>query len=524
MKHKNKSKKRSNAQHRAVTQNSTKLLNEAAEAEQELVLSIEGIDEAADAAEEAGKTLTLEVEGAEEAAEAARETVEEAQALPEIGEALKEQAEEAAADTRETVEEAAEALPELPEKAEELKEQAEASVLAVPAFEAAADLLPETEEVSDLDKPFAMPSDLDKPFATPSDLEDDDDLPSLDELFKIPSGFEEKEKARPAIEAVKEAVPALEEKAEEAADDIEEALPALEEKAEETAEAVEEALPDPEEKAEEAAEAVGEALPELEEKAEAAVEEDVPEELEDTKIFRGLSRNAEAAEESAEAAEPKAAEEPEAAEAPQELEDDEDAGEPEAAEEPEDPEAAAEADEAHTLSPAPELEPAKPRQAKPAEGMAKRETLTSVTYESVAKAMEESKEPDAGKNRRSVRSAIDDETLLAELYALMGESPKKQEQPQPIQSVRQELKQANEQQARRSEPAVQTRASETVERPGLENEALPEPAGYEDAEEVEETGGVSGWVKGLFLLIISLLLTGMTIYAVAADLFGKISG
>ena len=46
----------------------------------------------------------------------------------------------------------------------------------------------------------------------------------------------------------------------------------------------------------------------------------------------------------------------------------------------------------------------------------------------------------------------------------------------------------------------------------------------EEFEEVleDDSTGVPGWLKGVFLLLISLLLSAMTFYAVASDVIGEI--
>ena len=38
----------------------------------------------------------------------------------------------------------------------------------------------------------------------------------------------------------------------------------------------------------------------------------------------------------------------------------------------------------------------------------------------------------------------------------------------------------------------------------------------------ENASGTPGWLKGAFILLISLMLSAMTFYAVASDLLGKI--
>ena len=145
--------------------------------------------------------------------------------------------------------------------------------------------------------------------------------------------------------------------------------------------------------------------------------------------------------------------------------------------------------------PAEEL-PQEPEQAP--EEPAEAEQLASVSYESVAKAMETAQKEPTG---RFSRDAIDDETLLSELYALIG-GPSKPQSP-AAESVK-------------PAPAPQKPAAritpETLQ-------ALPE-----EPEELAEEDAVGnpGWLKGVFILLISLLLSAMTCYAVASDVIGKI--
>ncbi len=173
----------------------------------------------------------------------------------------------------------------------------------------------------------------------------------------------------------------------------------------------------------------------------------------------------------------------------------------------------------------------------------------SVTYASMAEAMEKSgmKSPDAASRKQ--RSAIDDETLLAEIYALMGESPKQRKgepaaKPEPA---------AKAEPAAKPEPAVRPEAvlqtpaaanpgpddleitipgrSKPRETGAAEEPAFrPDPARFDrdlprqprPVEQLEDRSGAPGWLKGVFLLLISALLSGMTIYAVATDVIGNI--
>ena len=155
--------------------------------------------------------------------------------------------------------------------------------------------------------------------------------------------------------------------------------------------------------------------------------------------------------------------------------------------------------------PAPETEPASKNEPTPEpraeEGEEpKAEQLSSVSYASVAQAMVNAKKEPTG---RFERDAVDDETLLAELYALIGDKNTKKasdtmEAPAPVQT----------------KPAPRPVARITPEA----LQAAPE----EFIEVEEDTSGVPGWLKGVFILLISLLLSAMTFYAVASDVIGKI--
>ncbi len=186
--------------------------------------------------------------------------------------------------------------------------------------------------------------------------------------------------------------------------------------------------------------------------------------------------------------------------------------------------------------PVPPAEPAKPEQ--PAPAAPKESTRTpSVTYASMAEAMEKSgmKSPDAPS--RKERSAIDDETLLAEIYALMGDAPKLR--PATAPAARTPAAPASP--AAPGVPVVPAAAKDRPAppparpRPVLPEDAndqefRPNPARFEretvrqprPVEPIEDGRGAPGWLKGIFLLLISTLLSGMTIYAVATDIIGNI--
>ena len=105
---------------------------------------------------------------------------------------------------------------------------------------------------------------------------------------------------------------------------------------------------------------------------------------------------------------------------------------------------------------------------------------------------------------RFSRDAIDDDTLLAELYALIGDTtPKKAPvSPEP--------------------PAPEAVQPAPIPRPvtRITQEALQDAPDTVELE--EDNSGTPGWLKGAFILLISLLLSAMTLYAVATDVVGKI--
>lgn len=125
--------------------------------------------------------------------------------------------------------------------------------------------------------------------------------------------------------------------------------------------------------------------------------------------------------------------------------------------------------------------------------------LANVSYASMAKAVEQAQKEPTG---RFARDAVDDETLLAELYTLIGDG----NQPRPVTPA-----------PRTAEPVPAPRPMARITDETLKT--LPE----EDEVHIEEDStGAPGWLKGLFILLISLLLSAMTFYAVASDLLGEI--
>ena len=169
--------------------------------------------------------------------------------------------------------------------------------------------------------------------------------------------------------------------------------------------------------------------------------------------------------------------------------------------------------EASDPAPAPEEAAEKPAQPEPpartapatpeGETPPKPEPLTSVSYASVAEAVESAKKDPTG---RFARDAVDDETLLSELYALIGESPKPKAAQKPAGGEKPV-----------SKPVARPLARITAQ--DLQQEVEEETL-YEIPE--ENASGTPGWLKGAFILLISLMLSAMTFYAVASDLLGKI--
>ena len=167
---------------------------------------------------------------------------------------------------------------------------------------------------------------------------------------------------------------------------------------------------------------------------------------------------------------------------------------------------------------------------------AEADNLTSVSIESIAKMIAE--KSGEQKEATRTRATIDDDTLLSEIYALIGK-PEQAEKPAPPLKP-----QAESKPAKKPEPVLRTPEEE---KPAPVKEQRPEPSAREKKEwdvpqaeslhlppfvmegdepeephPVEVREGTPGWLKGMFLLVISLLLSGMTLYAVAADVMGKV--
>ena len=156
----------------------------------------------------------------------------------------------------------------------------------------------------------------------------------------------------------------------------------------------------------------------------------------------------------------------------------------------------------------------------------------SVTYASMAEAIEQSGRKSGDPEGRKPRNDIDDEKLLAEIYALMGEQPKKRDSRVSTQVSRPSAEPVPNKQ---EHTTVSDRPADTfrpIAAPAVDEEAYrPQqvvygqdsaPAAYAEEPLEMEANGAPGWVKGIFLLLISLLLSGMTLYAIATDLFGKV--
>ena len=138
----------------------------------------------------------------------------------------------------------------------------------------------------------------------------------------------------------------------------------------------------------------------------------------------------------------------------------------------------------------------------PAEAPAEK-PLASMSYESMAEAVKTAQKEPTG---RFSREAVDDETFLAELYTLIGDGSRgKTAKTDSYHSP------AGERLTPQARPTVE-----------LNDEQLKDaPEEFEEVLEDDSTG-VPGWLKGVFLLLISLLLSAMTFYAVASDVIGEI--
>lgn len=135
-----------------------------------------------------------------------------------------------------------------------------------------------------------------------------------------------------------------------------------------------------------------------------------------------------------------------------------------------------------TKEPAPSAEPAIP---------ALTEASREAKPEPEASEKQEAKPAQADPLVRT-KNPIDDDELLRELYALMGDTPKV---PDPAAPGAEHI-------------APRPRSGET-------ELTVDEPL------EDEEEAVTPGWLKGLFLLLISLMISGMTLYAVATDILAR---
>ncbi|MBQ5360524.1 MAG: hypothetical protein IIU47_05730 [Lachnospiraceae bacterium] len=142
-----------------------------------------------------------------------------------------------------------------------------------------------------------------------------------------------------------------------------------------------------------------------------------------------------------------------------------------------------------------------PQEAEEAPEQPEEQTLSAVSYESMAQAVVNAKKEPTG---RFSRDAIDDDTLLAELYALIGDPTPKKAPVSPEPPVPEAV-----------QPAPIPRPVTRITQEALQD--APETVELE-----EDNSGTPGWLKGAFILLISLLLSAMTLYAVATDVVGKI--
>ena len=138
--------------------------------------------------------------------------------------------------------------------------------------------------------------------------------------------------------------------------------------------------------------------------------------------------------------------------------------------------------------------------------------------------------------------------VLKELYALMGDIPKEPEKPAERAAAAPKPAPEAPKPAQESAPSAQPAAPKpnkpAAEQTPAQRPAAPEltPAApaqpapmlpeqeptpartavQEDWEELPSERSAPGWLKGTFLFLISLLLCGMTLYAVAADVLGPL--
>lgn len=109
----------------------------------------------------------------------------------------------------------------------------------------------------------------------------------------------------------------------------------------------------------------------------------------------------------------------------------------------------------------------------------------------------------------SAQADVDDDHLLAELHALIGDPEKPKSANRSVRSS------FSRPERPLTAPAPRPLARITPD--ALQNE----PEELEGVMEAD-TLGVPGWLKGAFILLLSLLLCAMTFYAVASDVIGEI--
>lgn len=131
----------------------------------------------------------------------------------------------------------------------------------------------------------------------------------------------------------------------------------------------------------------------------------------------------------------------------------------------------------------------------------KQPRLESLTGASTATSSEPTKKRSTGPISHNT---VDDENLIAELHALIGD-PEKPKARAPFAQPS----------TGRTAPAPRPLARIT---PDTLKDVVDD---YDDVAEAD-TMGVPGWIKGLFILLFSLLLGAMTFYAVASDVIGEI--
>lgn len=167
--------------------------------------------------------------------------------------------------------------------------------------------------------------------------------------------------------------------------------------------------------------------------------------------------------------------------------------------------AAAKATEAAPAEPTPAAESAPSQEPASAE-----ETLRAEEAEEEQEAPTDPAEQPKPTEERAAEAGQekpDDDALLAELYALIGDGDRARSAAHP----------AAPGSARPAQPVHPEPEHARITQEDLQFAPLEE-----DLELEADGTGVPGWLKGLFLLLVSLALGGMTLYTVAADVLGKV--